>query len=546
MRAMLLWTINDFPAYANLSVWSTKGDLACPNCHLDTQSHYLKHGHKYFYMEHRRWLPEDHKWRLNKRSFGGKVQRSPPPNHLTGHDVMEQLTGYSNVEFGKEVNGKRKRGTILDLTGKNKDSLNARLDLADMKMHDKLRAKSLGNNKWAMRTFKSFVRNKAHPEASIANGYIEMECLTFCSRYMSKIETIFNRPDRNKDISHSQPYNLSIFSRMGKPLGKTSLRQMTVEKRREAQLYALFNCDEARPFLTEYENEPISQKIDLCKWFENRWLTINDIYIKKLWKEEDPRVIEELLCLARGPMKKVVPFDGYVINGFRFHTRKRQRNRKTQNSGVVVKGDEESGQKDFYGILEEVVVLEYDALKNRSSPKIVLFKYKWFDVFDERGIKKCNLGAVLINVHRRLKTNESFALASQIEQVFYVACHNEPQWRFVIKANPRNFFDFPIDEDSQEMEPLWEHAQSHVPNYEDKQDGDIPLVRNDVEFEVVDAHIVDDNRMNEIDGEHEENEDDEESEDEFFDTESILQDFDNDLDDEGYESDNSTDSPTSE
>lgn len=246
-------------------------------------------------------------------------------------------------------------------------------------------------------------------------------------------------------------------------------------------------------------------------------------------------------------MKKVVSFDGYVINGFRFHTRKRQRNRKTQNSGVVVKGDEESGQKDFYGILEEVVVLEYDALKNRSSPKIVLFKCKWFDVFDEeRGIKKGNLGAVLINVHRRLKTNESFALASQIEQVFYVACHNEPQWKFVIKANPRNFFDFPNDEDTQEMESLWEHVLSHVPNYEDKQDGDIPLVRNDVEFEVVDAHIVDDDHMNEIDGEHEENEDDEESEDEFFDTESILQDFDNDLDDEGSQSDSSTDSPTSE
>ncbi|XP_056683289.1 uncharacterized protein [Spinacia oleracea] len=391
----------------------------------------------------------------------------------------------------------------------------------------------------AMRTFKLFVRNKAHPEAPIANGYIEMECLTFCSRYMSKIETIFNRPDRNDDISHSQPCNLSIFSITGKTLGKTSLRQMTVEERREAQLYALFNCDKAQPFLTEYENEPISQKIDLCKWFENR--------IAKLWKEEDPRVTEELLCLARGPMKKVVSFDGYVINGFRFHTRKRQRNRKTQNSGVVVKGDEESGQKDFYGILEEVVVLEYDALKNRSSPKIVLFKCKWFDVFDEeRGIKKGNLGAVLINVHRRLKTNESFALASQIEQVFYVACHNEPQWRFVIKANPRNFFDFPNDEDAQEMESLWEHAQSHVPNYEDKQDGDIPLVRNDVEFEVVDAPIVDDDHMNEIDGEHEENEDDEASEDEFFDTESILQDFDNDLDDEGSQSDSSTDSPTSE
>ena len=30
LHAPLLWTINDFPAYANLSGWSTKGKLACP------------------------------------------------------------------------------------------------------------------------------------------------------------------------------------------------------------------------------------------------------------------------------------------------------------------------------------------------------------------------------------------------------------------------------------------------------------------------------------------------------------------------------------
>ena len=32
MRASILWTINDFPAYANLSGWSTKGKFACPIC----------------------------------------------------------------------------------------------------------------------------------------------------------------------------------------------------------------------------------------------------------------------------------------------------------------------------------------------------------------------------------------------------------------------------------------------------------------------------------------------------------------------------------
>jgi hypothetical protein len=30
MRAALMWTINDFPAYGMLSGWSTHGKLACP------------------------------------------------------------------------------------------------------------------------------------------------------------------------------------------------------------------------------------------------------------------------------------------------------------------------------------------------------------------------------------------------------------------------------------------------------------------------------------------------------------------------------------
>lgn len=30
IKAVLMWTINDFPAYANLSGYSTKGEKACP------------------------------------------------------------------------------------------------------------------------------------------------------------------------------------------------------------------------------------------------------------------------------------------------------------------------------------------------------------------------------------------------------------------------------------------------------------------------------------------------------------------------------------
>ena len=85
-----------------------------------------------------------------------------------------------------------------------------------------------------------------------------------------------------------------------------------------------------------------------------------------------------------------------------------------------------------------------------------MFKCKWFDVYDDwKGIQKDKFGATLVNISRKLKTNEPFALVSQIEQVFYVPTHNEPQWRIVIKTKPRNYFDFPNDEDDNDDKSSW-------------------------------------------------------------------------------------------
>ena len=57
LHAALLWTINDFPAYANLSGWSTKEKLSCPICNENAESSYLKSSHKLCYMGHRQFLP---------------------------------------------------------------------------------------------------------------------------------------------------------------------------------------------------------------------------------------------------------------------------------------------------------------------------------------------------------------------------------------------------------------------------------------------------------------------------------------------------------
>jgi len=52
LHAAIIWTINDFPAYANLSGYSTKGKWSCPCCNKHTESHWLSYGKKFYYMGH--------------------------------------------------------------------------------------------------------------------------------------------------------------------------------------------------------------------------------------------------------------------------------------------------------------------------------------------------------------------------------------------------------------------------------------------------------------------------------------------------------------
>ena len=101
----LLWTIIDYPAYAMLSSWSTKGKLACVYCNYGTKSFYLKHSHKMCHMDHHVFLPPNHAWRGNKKSFNGKKELRYTPQKLEGTKIIEMLKDFIN-KFGKH--GKKK------------------------------------------------------------------------------------------------------------------------------------------------------------------------------------------------------------------------------------------------------------------------------------------------------------------------------------------------------------------------------------------------------------------------------------------------------
>ena len=69
-------------------------------------------------------------------------------------------------------------------------------------------------------TLKRYVRNKARSKSSIAKAYTVNEALMFCSMYLTRIETHFNRSERNKDrFEHRVQGCLSIFSQQARPLG---------------------------------------------------------------------------------------------------------------------------------------------------------------------------------------------------------------------------------------------------------------------------------------------------------------------------------------
>jgi len=50
MRANLMWTITDFPAYSIMSGWSISGYLSCPNYAENTISKWLYKSKKICYM----------------------------------------------------------------------------------------------------------------------------------------------------------------------------------------------------------------------------------------------------------------------------------------------------------------------------------------------------------------------------------------------------------------------------------------------------------------------------------------------------------------
>lgn len=84
-------------------------------------------------------------------------------------------------------------------------------------------------------TLKNYVRTRSHPEGSIAEGYLAEECMTFCSMYLSDVESKLNRPSRNDEGDGKR------LVEGGRPLGKEEIVLLPNLEWVQAHKYVLNN-----------------------------------------------------------------------------------------------------------------------------------------------------------------------------------------------------------------------------------------------------------------------------------------------------------------
>ncbi|XP_048596365.1 uncharacterized protein LOC125578114 [Brassica napus] len=155
LRALLLWSISDYPALGTLSRCKVKGKQACNICGKDTPARWLKFSRKFVYMGNRKRLPPGHHYRYKKTWFDNTVEEGNANRIQTGAEIYETLQAFRN-DFGRPLEKEKKENTrelpvrhnidvmhveknvsdaILSLlmqSAKSKDGLKSRKELEDI------------------------------------------------------------------------------------------------------------------------------------------------------------------------------------------------------------------------------------------------------------------------------------------------------------------------------------------------------------------------------------------------------------------------------
>ncbi|XP_024028361.1 enolase [Morus notabilis] len=148
-------------------------------------------------------------------------------------------------------------------------------------------------------SLKKYVKNRAHPEGSIAEAYIVNEAPTFCSLYLTGIDSRFNRLARNWiDDEDRIVEKISVFDTRCRPIGKMPPVTLDTHLREKAEWCVLHNCPEIQQFIDDHRKEidgdggiiPLDeiQSKEFPKWFKNKAVEYVNTVIAPTLIAEDP------------------------------------------------------------------------------------------------------------------------------------------------------------------------------------------------------------------------------------------------------------------
>ncbi|XP_074373925.1 uncharacterized protein LOC141714296 [Apium graveolens] len=302
LKAVLMWTVNDFSGYRNLSGCINKGYKACPVCGDNTASRYLSHSRKMCYLGHRRYLDEHHHYRRQQIAFDGQQELGYTPEPLSEEEVLMQQQqlefSFGRGEGKKDVMHIEKNvcdniiGTLLNMKYKTKDSVASRLDMIDMG-----------------------VRTDLAPEIGcIAEGYLTEELTEFCTGF-------FSESSRTAGLQKDD-------DKFSGPLGHVTMKSVAEKERDEAHLTVLLNNPEVEPYVRLHKEH--LERIYQGKKKSIQWLLgehnrqFPDWFQQKVsieMRENSEAVSETIRWLAEKSSFSVLTYEGYIIDGVRYHTK---------------------------------------------------------------------------------------------------------------------------------------------------------------------------------------------------------------------------------
>ncbi|CAN6692225.1 unnamed protein product [Malus baccata var. baccata] len=311
-----------------------------------------------------------------------------------------------------------------------------------------------------LQTLKRNVRNKGRPEGFMAEANLVDECLSFCSMYLTGVESRRNRRGRNEDgIGRGVSGRLSIFDSKGCYMGSGEHVELDLNTLDQCHRYILNNCDEVNPFRSQHEEflktkhrrerltmrqiKELSKK-EFPEWFKQ--------HMNSSYHANDTLISEDLHWLANYPSRVVSRYKSHIVHGFRFRIKSVDDKHKNQNCGVFVPANVPGaiGQVNCYGRVVDMFEVKYcgpTEAEDRGRA-VMLFKCEWVNSESPRGMKTDQYGFTMVNFNQLGFKEDHFILASQALQAFYVEDTIEKDWHVVVRTQPRDLFDVLEDSDA--------------------------------------------------------------------------------------------------